>query len=470
MFDLEVKMNTEMTKHMLRENASLSSTTDAFSKILESANKSFEMTKQLFKSYTNKNVSTRKEDAIFGKISFATFNKNSSKQVSALNENISKRKSIHPENKKDENSYIEEEQEKQKSDNDSTQANKIPINSESIFTAKVITNEANEATNNLSDNAKELRETGEKLLKIKEQSKEMCAYLQKEMSSSEKATTQNPIKPQNLVSEYIKKTSDVFVKPEILANLKTSIPQTQTRNTPSTLSEVMAELDIDIEVNSIKENNQMQNNNHQTSFNFNTTTFGDLNGHVTKLSLNKAADFNKIMNQKMTQDQQIVNQVKEAASGNLTKGTKSVNIILRPEHLGRVNVNLISNNGVLTAQFTAQNQQAADALNKNIETLKQNLIDQGIKVNDISVKIQETNHSENYTNNQTFQEDKSSDFREQTPHKNSSFTKKTVINNYEQNNSYEKEEYITNNNEQNAHTNSRKNNDLGIYNNMGRKV
>ena len=82
----------------------------------------------------------------------------------------------------------------------------------------------------------------------------------------------------------------------------------------------------------------------------------------------------KTMNEKMTQESQILNQVKDATK-TLGKGTSSVSMILRPESLGKVSVNLTSHNGSVSAQFIAQNQQTADTISKNLEMLKQNLID-----------------------------------------------------------------------------------------------
>jgi len=326
-------------------------------------------------------------------------------------------------------------------------------------------------------NVQDSKETSEKLLSEKVQASDLTQKVIDELKTADnKLLTQNPIHTLSVKDNIFKANNEFLTKNTGDLNLQNLANHNVKSEPETTLSDVMAELDIDadmqIDVTSSSLDNQTPE--HQQEFNFNSSAFTDLNSHVTKLSLNKTADFSKVMNTKaVQQDNQILNQVKEATSNTLSKGTTSVSIILKPENLGRVHVNLVSQNGVLTAHLTAQTQQTADALNRNIETLRQNLVDQGVKIAEVSVKVQETSGSDGLLSNDSNSfEDKLGQTKEQ--HQSKHNHKNQFGNNLEDDNNYihnkfngeEAEEstpsarIITNNT----------NNDLGLYNNMGRTL
>ena len=60
---------------------------------------------------------------------------------------------------------------------------------------------------------------------------------------------------------------------------------------------------------------------------------------------------------------------------------------LNPQSLGNVAVNLISKNGALTAEFTTQTEAAKAALESQIVVLKENLEQQGVKVDAVDVTV-----------------------------------------------------------------------------------
>lgn len=91
--------------------------------------------------------------------------------------------------------------------------------------------------------------------------------------------------------------------------------------------------------------------------------------------------------EKMQQMQEIVNQVVEKIKVTLSYDTTSMEMQLNPENLGKVNVSIISKNGEMTAAFTVENQIAKEALESQMTTLKDNLQEQGIKVEAIEVTV-----------------------------------------------------------------------------------
>ena len=77
-------------------------------------------------------------------------------------------------------------------------------------------------------------------------------------------------------------------------------------------------------------------------------------------------------------------------------GQTTMELQLSPEHLGKVNITLTSNNeGLMTAHFVVENKLAKEAVEGQMFTLKENLAEQGIKVENIEVTIAEYSFDQN---------------------------------------------------------------------------
>ena len=74
---------------------------------------------------------------------------------------------------------------------------------------------------------------------------------------------------------------------------------------------------------------------------------------------------------------------------NMTGGSK-VNIVLNPESLGKVSLQLINTKEGLSAQFTVATQDAKNLLMKGLDGLKDTLIAHGVSVDNVSVKMNDT--------------------------------------------------------------------------------
>lgn len=81
-----------------------------------------------------------------------------------------------------------------------------------------------------------------------------------------------------------------------------------------------------------------------------------------------------------------------------------VNIVLNPESLGKVNIQLLTTKDGLSAQFTVATQEARDLLMKGLDGLKEALSSQGVGVDNVSVKLAESQKTE-YKQDWTEQED-----------------------------------------------------------------
>ena len=120
---------------------------------------------------------------------------------------------------------------------------------------------------------------------------------------------------------------------------------------------------------------------------------------------------------RITELRDIVNQIIERIKVSVKPDQASMELQLNPEHLGRVNLTVESKSGVLTAHFVVQNEISKEAIESQLHVLRDNLNQQGIKVEAIEVTVA-ANSFEQYGQGQTDQG--------QEAEKNSSRTKITL--------------------------------------------
>ncbi len=80
---------------------------------------------------------------------------------------------------------------------------------------------------------------------------------------------------------------------------------------------------------------------------------------------------------------QVLDQIKLNVKSDLT----SMEMQLYPEHLGKVGIQVTSKDGSIIAQITAESQAAKEALESQVITLRENLNNQGVKVEAVEVTI-----------------------------------------------------------------------------------
>jgi flagellar hook-length control protein FliK len=97
----------------------------------------------------------------------------------------------------------------------------------------------------------------------------------------------------------------------------------------------------------------------------------------------------------------ILNQITKHFEG--LQNNSKVNIVLNPESLGKVNIQLLTAKDGLTAQFTVTTQEAKDLLMKGLDGLKDSLVSQGVAVDNVSVKVADAQKSQ-YNQDWTEQE------------------------------------------------------------------
>ena len=112
-------------------------------------------------------------------------------------------------------------------------------------------------------------------------------------------------------------------------------------------------------------------------------------------------DFSKIVDTKQTLEEQpkeiskndILAQVNNKMQAQNINGTKKITLQLTPESLGKITIEIMKGKDGLQAKMLTDNYQVKEMLDKNIDGLKSTLSNQGITVNNVSVKVSSASES-----------------------------------------------------------------------------
>ncbi len=88
-----------------------------------------------------------------------------------------------------------------------------------------------------------------------------------------------------------------------------------------------------------------------------------------------------------TNPQEILDQVLDQIKTQVKEDMTSLDMVLHPASLGHVALNLTSRDGAVTAQLTAQNESVRAALESQIQILKENLEQAGVKIEAVEVTV-----------------------------------------------------------------------------------
>ena len=88
-----------------------------------------------------------------------------------------------------------------------------------------------------------------------------------------------------------------------------------------------------------------------------------------------------------TQIREIADQILEKIKITVTPEITSFDMVLTPEELGRVNLTITEQDGVMKASFVTENELAKEAIESNLVQFKEMLTEQGLKVDSIEVTV-----------------------------------------------------------------------------------
>lgn len=203
-----------------------------------------------------------------------------------------------------------------------------------------------------------------------------------------KAAVQNQAASLSTVSdEKVTEEGKKENQPEAVNSSKTAANETENDNSNTnsgklnTVQSVKTESAAESGTGAGSGSGQEEQNNQEVTDPF--QTFVD---NLVKTSQVTKPDFNGNMVQ-VTELRDIANQIIDRIRISVTTDQKSMELQLNPENLGKVNLTVQSKNGVMTAQFVVQNEICKEAIESQMNTLKETLSSQGIKVEAIEVTV-----------------------------------------------------------------------------------
>ena len=220
--------------------------------------------------------------------------------------------------------------------------------------------------------------------------------------------------------------------PDDFENLTESIPVTMlTENLPEQMDFVMQEdipetgmefVDADAQTEPvvIVENNRTDDSNGKKEFSENTEHLeSDVVGKPvidSKKQDNEIHFENPILQNiqeslEMTDDValsgeitraqvQVIDQIVEQVKVQMNQDNTTLQMQLYPEHLGRIQINVVSKEGIMTAQIVAENDAAKQAIEGGLASLKETMENQNIKIEAIEVMVSTTGFQQNDEKNE----------------------------------------------------------------------
>ena len=225
-------------------------------------------------------------------------------------------------------------------------------------------------------------------LEVNVEAPQMSEKLEKRTTNEEKTTLKTKENQSTIqVSQNTKEvqnadnaTDKIDIEQEILDEMDVKIEEVSDSST-NTNSQGQGYTTAQDEVIKLQIQNSDADAPAQTfAFDKSVQNVNALNKQLRVDGVTKELNANDILNQIGSKFEQL----KDGVSTKIT-------MTLRPNDLGRVTIELLSNANGITTNIIAQNSQVKELLDKNIDILKQQLAQQGINVQNIQVKTVEQN-------------------------------------------------------------------------------
>ncbi|PKM49843.1 MAG: hypothetical protein CVV02_13960 [Firmicutes bacterium HGW-Firmicutes-7] len=204
------------------------------------------------------------------------------------------------------------------------------------------------------------------------------------------------------VTDYLKDTSDKAsnetikvpskenieeTKPQQVINgVKVEVEDSRVKTDQSRNTNEAKPLEVQVEDNNTDHKNQgNRNNGFENQFNnaLSQTV-------VQKFEVVSPNGIDEIVFQETTV-KDIFTQITTQVKLSITNDSKTMLLQLQPENLGKIAFSVRSENGMMTGQIVAENNSVKEAIEMNLASLKTNLEQQGIKLDEIKVVTGNTN-------------------------------------------------------------------------------
>jgi len=106
-----------------------------------------------------------------------------------------------------------------------------------------------------------------------------------------------------------------------------------------------------------------------------------------QIKANAATDVSEVKSEVAVSKKEIISQIVEKAKVILTDEKSEMVIDLKPDHLGKLSLKVVTERGSVIAKFIAENEQVKAAIESNMDNLKESLTKQGFSVQGFSVSV-----------------------------------------------------------------------------------
>lgn len=91
----------------------------------------------------------------------------------------------------------------------------------------------------------------------------------------------------------------------------------------------------------------------------------------------------------------VLDQIVEKINVSTVDEQARMNIQLKPEHLGKLSMEVVSKQGILTAQFIVENERTKELVEQNIQHLRETLESKGLVIQELEVTVGQNENQEN---------------------------------------------------------------------------
>lgn len=105
--------------------------------------------------------------------------------------------------------------------------------------------------------------------------------------------------------------------------------------------------------------------------------------------VNRTEEVSTVQSEVKVSGQEIIGQIVEKAKVVLTNEKSEMVIDLKPDHLGKLSLRVVTERGAVVAKFIAENEQVKAAIESNMDNLKESLTRQGFSIQDFSVSVRQ---------------------------------------------------------------------------------
>lgn len=144
------------------------------------------------------------------------------------------------------------------------------------------------------------------------------------------------------------------------------------------------------DVERININKVESTNNVETEmFNQNYNNFDDFN------SVMQAKSEKQTVTDKFLESFNVAKQMVKGVEMKVTEATSEMSIQLDPENLGKVNLKIVTENGIVMAKFEAESQRVKEIIESNLSLLKESLENKGISISGLEVSVGQNMNGKN---------------------------------------------------------------------------